>query len=354
MADWNFHSLLERDLLPDWMIRLGIRQLLRARLRELEAGGPSAQQERMDRFFDQLRAGPIALQTEAANAQHYEVPAAFYELVLGRHLKYSCGLWEAPDTTLDESEAAMLALTCERARLEDGQDILELGCGWGSLSLYMAERFPRSRILAVSNSASQRRFLERRAEERGLRNVEVETADMNEFDVHRRFDRAVSVEMFEHMRNQGALLRRIAGWLRDDGLLFVHIFAHQRFAYPFEVRGSSDWMAQHFFAGGMMPSANLLRRFSDSMTVCQEWEISGLDYWRTCEAWLERLDGRRQEALALFAQDGGAGTALRNLVRWRVFFLACGELFRYRQGREWSVRHYLLEKRSGANNKPPQ
>src|SRR5208283_24102 len=323
----GYTKWLERDLLPDWLVRLGIRRLLAARLREERQGGVEAQAERLMQFINQLSRSPVAIRTDAANAQHYEVPAEFFRHVLGPHMKYSCALWSGAVADLTEAEAAMLDLTCRRARLEDGQDVLELGCGWGSLSLYIAGHYPNSRILAVSNSRSQKQFIDAEISRRGLTNLEVVTADMNEFDTARRFDRVVSVEMFEHMRNYAELLRRVAEWSRPQALLFVHVFAHSRFAYPFEVRGPADWMAQHFFTGGLMPSDDLLLHFQDHFRIRERRRINGVHYQRTSEAWLTRLDQHREEVLALFAATYGKDEALRWLVRWRVFFMACAELF---------------------------
>jgi cyclopropane-fatty-acyl-phospholipid synthase len=342
-SSFDLHGLLETGIVPDWLIRAGIRGLIRGRLREQSRGGPEAQSQRLARFVEQLRNSPIAIQPEAANAQHYEVPPEFFGLVLGPHRKYSCALWNEGIPSLEQAENAMLDLTCRRARLEDGQDILELGCGWGSLSLYMARRYPASRVLALSNSRSQKQFIDDQAAQRGLRNLDVVTADMNDFATSRKFDRVVSIEMFEHMRNYHELLRHVSSWTRAGGLLFVHIFSHRRFAYPFEVRGSGDWMARHFFSGGIMPSDDLLPRFQDHLTIRENWTVDGLHYWKTSEAWLNRLDANRSAVLHLFGQTLSKDEALRTFVRWRIFFMACAELFRYRQGREWHVSHYLFE-----------
>ncbi len=343
--------LLERGLVPDALTRAGIRRLLAARLAAEDLGSEAANARAHAALVARLRAGPIAVGTAAANAQHYELPAPFFEQVLGPRLKYSCALYALPDApgggrTLAEAEDAMLELTAARAGLCDGERILELGCGWGSLSLYLAERLPRARITAVSNSSGQRRFIEARARERGLGNLEVLTADVNELDfaAGRRFDRAVSVEMFEHVRNHERLLGRIAGWLVPGGTLFVHVFCHRRFAYPFEVEGASDWMARWFFTGGLMPSAQLLAEYQRDLTLTGEWRVDGRHYQRTAEDWLGNLDARAAAVRPLLAATYGAAEAGRWWVRWRVFFMACAELFGYAGGREWQVGHYLFRK----------
>jgi cyclopropane-fatty-acyl-phospholipid synthase len=347
--------LLERDLVPDWLIRRRIRALLAARLREEDCGGdPERQQAWFMELIARLKASPIALHTANANEQHYEVPTEFFLEVLGPHLKYSsCYFREpsaaspaAPTEPLGDAEARMLALTCERARLADGDRILELGCGWGSLSLWMAERLPGSRITAVSNSRTQKAFIDARAAERGLRNLEVVTADMNALGLPQgEFDRVVSVEMFEHMRNYAELLRRIASWMKPGATLFVHIFTHSRFAYPFEVRDESDWMAKYFFTGGIMPSDHLLLYFQDAVRLLEHWRVPGWHYQLTSEAWLANMDAARETLLPILARTYGEEQALKSWVYWRVFFMACAELWGYRGGREWLVSHYLFEKR---------
>jgi len=339
-------ALAERRLLPEPVIRAGIRLFLRDRLAQ-EAERFADREAGLRRFVDRMAAEELAQSPEAANRQHYEVPTEFFQLVLGKHLKYSAGLWEPGTATLDEAEAAMLELTCARADLRDGQAVLELGCGWGSLSLWMAARFPRSRIVAVSNSRTQDAFIRARAAERGLQNLEVRTADMNSFTPGGvgRFDRIVSVEMFEHMRNWLELFRRVAGWLAPGGRVFVHVFAHRRFAYPFEVDGDRDWIARHFFTGGIMPAHDLPGRIPGPLEVEESWLVQGTHYARTAEAWLERLSSKRRAALGVLRRDLPSGQARFQLERWRLFFLACAELFGFRGGTEWVVSHHRLRAR---------
>ncbi|MDH3282038.1 MAG: class I SAM-dependent methyltransferase, partial [Gammaproteobacteria bacterium] len=268
----------------------------------------------------------------------------FFQTVLGKYLKYSCGYWDQAEQTLDDAEAAMLALTCERAALHDGQRILELGCGWGAVTLWMAEQYPASQIVAVSNSNTQKRFIDQQAAARRLSNVQVITADINDFSPATDFDRVVSVEMFEHARNYQELMRRIASWLAPAGQLFVHIFCHREFAYPFEERGRYDWMSRYFFTGGTMPSETTLLQFQDRLTLDQQWRVSGLHYARTANAWLRNTDDNREAVLSIFKQVYGPAEADRWLQRWRMFFMACAELFGYANGEEWLVGHYRFEK----------
>ncbi len=328
-------GLAERGWLPDGLLRLGIRALLHARLRRIRSAAEST-----DEVVEAMHEGPLAIDTAAANAQHYEVPAAFFELVLGRHRKYSCGYWPPGTPDLDAAEAAALELACTRAGIEDGMDVLDLGCGWGAFTLWTARRYPGCRISAVSNSRSQGVFIAREAERRGLRNVRVHTADLNEFQPDRTFDRVLAIEVFEHVRNYARLLERVARWLAADGRLFVHVFCHRSRPYFFEDQGAGDWMARHFFTGGVMPSEMLLDHFAGPVHLEQRWRLGGAHYERTARAWLANLDARQDEARRVLASVHGAAAGTM-IGRWRLFFLACAELFGYRGGEEWFVSHSL-------------
>ena len=332
----------EAGCLPDSAIRFGIRQLLKSRLAKL--GQAADPQELLDQFMAESDQGPIAPVPDAANRQHYEVPPAFFQAVLGHRLKYSCCHWDSGSMSLDAAEDAALAISCSRASIDDGMSILELGCGWGSLSLWIAESYPDSRVTAVSNSSLQREFIEQRARQKQLDNIRVLTADINDFTPDDTFDRVVSVEMFEHMRNHRELLRRISDWLRPKGQLFVHVFCHKLFAYAYQSNGPQDWMAEHFFTGGMMPSETLLENYNTDLQVVQRWSWNGNHYGRTCRAWLNRMDAQRREIHSLFGDCYGSDSASRWFHRWRIFFIACEELFAFADGTEWYVSHALFEK----------
>ena len=332
-----------RGEVPDRALRTMLRFGLAAELRRRGTGGASEEGLRKAEFVSALRASPIAVHAEAANEQHYELPPAFFQIFLGRHLKYSSGFWPEGVSDLDGSERAMLDLVAERAGLADGQKILDLGCGWGSFSLYAAARFPNARITGLSNSAPQRRFLEGLAAARGLGNVRFITANVAEWQpAETGFDRVVSVEMFEHMRNWGELLRRIAAWLEPSGRVFLHVFSHDRLAYALE----GNWMADRFFTGGIMPSDDLILSFQDDFVVKDRWRVDGRHYARTCEEWLVRIDERRAEAERILAESGDPKRAAIALAEWRLFFLSCAETFGVAEGREWMVSHALLERRS--------
>jgi cyclopropane-fatty-acyl-phospholipid synthase len=378
--------IAETGLVPDPLLRIGIRHLLRQRLRNerrrseenssrtgpgsgrngTSAGAmtaPTATEASMAagiapsrrveaRALTAKTEAPggaadhspvIAVATDKANEQHYELPPDFFQLMLGPRLKYSSCHWSSVDQGLGEAEEEMLRLTSERADIRDGMTILDLGSGWGSLGLWIAEHFPGCRVTTVSNSEPQQQFIRERAAERGLANVEAIRADVNELSPGTTFDRVVSVEMFEHVREHGELLARIRDWLSPGGKLFVHIFCHRETSYLFELDGDNDWMARHFFTGGMMPSLDLLNGCDRHLRVTSRWEVAGTHYQRTLLAWLEQLDGRKEEAMKILATHYGADRARLWFVRWRLFLLACAELFGYREGREWLVGHYLLE-----------
>jgi cyclopropane-fatty-acyl-phospholipid synthase len=335
-------SWTETGLVPDAVIRAGIRRLLEAKRREIHSGDLEYAAEAQNRFVEEMNASPVALVPDVANEQHYEVPADFFLRVMGDHLKYSCCHWPDGVTTLSQAEAAALALTVERAGIKDGMNVLDLGCGWGSLSLWIAEHFPAAQVTSVSNSASQREFIVGQAAARGLDNIEVIVRDMNDFATERRFDRIVSVEMFEHMRNYGELFRRIGGWLKPDGRFFMHVFCHKSTPYPYVDKGPGDWMSRHFFTGGIMPSADLPLRFPGHLAIEKRWHWNGQHYARTCNAWLENMDSCRREIMPILASCYGKENASLWWQRWRMFFMACAELFDYDEGNEWYVGHYLF------------
>lgn len=329
-------TLLEKDLLPDFVTRMGIKTLLKKRLKQ-------EQFTDQKKLIEDLRNSPIAINTTDANEQHYEVPPAFFEIVLGPMLKYSSGYWFNDTLNLFESEENMLDITAERAGLIDGQMVLDLGCGWGSFSLYAAEKFPNSEIIAVSNSRTQKQFIDQRAEELNLNNLTVVTSDVNDFAPQTKFDRIVSVEMFEHVRNYDALFKRIHHWLNPKGKLFVHIFAHKNCSYKFEGEGNSDWMAKYFFSGGIMPGRDLLLNFSKGFQLNKQWNINGNHYSKTLEAWLQRMDLNKEEIMKIFDECYG-DESKKFWSYWRIFFMACSETFAFKNGEEWGVSHYLFEK----------
>jgi len=336
------NELAESGIFPDSFIRSGIRRLVERRRQDIAI----LNEEDLDAFARRMSAAEIALVPELANEQHYEVPASFFEHVLGVHRKYSCCYWgqntDNAAVTLDEAEERSLRITCERAELADGQRILELGCGWGSLSLWMASQYPRAQITSVSNSSSQKVYIDSQAQSRGIENLTVITADMNDFATDEEFDRVVSVEMFEHMRNYARLFERLSAWLADDGLFFMHIFCHKHAAYEYVDAGPQDWMSRHFFSGGIMPSHDLPLKFPNHLDLKERWLWSGREYQQTAEAWLANMDARKALIMPVLASTYGLQDARRWWSRWRIFFLAVSEMFGTDAGREWGVGHYLF------------
>ncbi len=339
--DWT-----EQGRMPDALIRAGIRRLLRTRLSEIRADDCEAMEDAKRQHIAAMDDAPIALLTDRANEQHYEVPAEFFTQVLGPRYKYSCCVWPQGVTGLDHAEALALEATCQRAGIDDGQHILDLGCGWGSLSLWMAHHYPGSRITAVSNSSSQGDFVRRQAERRGYHNLEVITCDMNRFRPEQRFDHVVSVEMFEHMRNWRALFDRIHQWLLPEGRFFMHIFCHRQVPYLFVDHGVHDWMSRHFFSGGMMPSDDLPLRFQSKLRLIDQWRWNGRHYQKTADAWLGNMDARRDILWPILETAYGREQAGLWWTRWRIFFMACAELFGYDNGQQWWVSHYLFARNS--------
>ncbi|AJK50623.1 SAM-dependent methyltransferase [Burkholderia plantarii] len=338
----------ERGRVSDSVIRGGIAALLWQRLRAEHVDDDEVRANALNAFVEELNRSPIAIDTQAANRQHYEMPASFFAAHLGPRLKYSCCYFPTGEDTLAHAEDAMLALYAERAELADGQRILDLGCGWGALSLWLAERYPGSQIVGLSNSQSQRAFIEQRAAERGLTNLTIVTGNIVDFEfaaADARFDRVLSIEMFEHMKNYRALLAKISHWLDDDGKLFVHLFAHRLVAYHFTARDGSDWMSRHFFTGGTMPSADLLLRFQDHLHVQRQWWLDGTHYARTANHWLASLDAAHEQIMPGLREAFGDDAPIV-FQRWRMFYMAVAGLFGFRRGHEWGVAHYLFDKRS--------
>ncbi len=337
-------GLAEKGLLPDFLIRIGIRKLSKVRLDVAKNSTPEQIVKRHQEWIQKMKNSPIALVPEKANEQHYEVPPDFFVTVLGANLKYSSGYWPLGIHSLDESEIEMFNLSCKRAELDDGQDILELGCGWGSLTCHMARVYPNSQITAVTNSKDQKLFIEKRCKKEDFNNITVITADMNDFMIETKYDRVVSIEMFEHMRNYKKLLKKIASFLNENGKLFIHIFSHEFLVYPFENVGSGDWMAREFFSGGMMPSHDLLLYFQDDLSIEAVWRLSGKHYEKTSLAWLIKMDNNKSKIIKIFEKTYGKENAKVWFQRWRIFFMSCEKLFGYNNGREWGVSHYRFIK----------
>lgn len=337
-------DLAERGWLPDRFIRFGIRRLLAERLRMGNRPTWKDRDRSIDEFAKELRLRPVAVETLAANEQHYEAPTGLFEAMLGPNMKYSGCYFPNGTHSLEMAENMMLELTAERSEIQDGMKILDLGCGWGSFSLWASRRFPNATLLAISNSKTQKQKIEREIHERGIQNLKVQTANVAEFHSEERFDRVVSIEMFEHMQNYELLLSKIRSWLSAQGKLFVHVFSHQSLAYPFLTEGASNWLGRHFFTGGLMPSHDLLLKFDRDFECEANWRIDGTHYRKTSDAWLENLDRHRRHVMEVIADAGDSDPGLQYR-RWRIFLMCCSELFGYRNGEEWGISHYRFRVR---------
>ncbi|MCG8528783.1 MAG: cyclopropane-fatty-acyl-phospholipid synthase family protein [Opitutales bacterium] len=336
----NTVRLAENGIIPTWLIRAGIRMRLKRKLEQEQDRHPAFKET----FVKMLRNSPIAIATDDANDQHYQVPTDFYKTILGPCLKYSACYWPEGVETLQAAEIASLELVAERAQIDNGHSILDMGCGWGSFSLWAASQFPDSQILAVSNSLTQAQYIRSEAEKRGLGNLNVVTRNMVEFDPEQSFDRIVSIEMFEHMRNYEMLFRRVSGWLKPGGRLFVHVFSHKTYAYDYDDSDPSDWMSNYFFTGGIMPSHDLFSHFNQDLQIDEDWKLNGMHYTRTLEAWLDNLDAEFDYIHPLFMNHYGKDSTKQWINRWRMFILACSELFGYKNGTEWGISHYRFKK----------
>ena len=335
---------IERGYFPDFMVRMGIRKLVSQRLKEEKADQVELCDQRYHEFLEEIKSSALAIDIDKANEQHYEVDADFYHHALGARRKYSSCYYRG-DEGLDEAEENMLALYLERGEFVDGQDILELGCGWGSITLYLAEKLPNSNIVGISNSNSQRRYIMSQAQQRGFDHVNIITCDINDLKLSQSFDRVISIEMFEHVRNYQNLFKNIAGWLKADGKLFVHVFCHRFLMYPFIAEGDDNWMAKHFFSGGQMPAADTFYHFQEQLKIDRRWINSGQHYEKTSNHWLENMDRNKAQIMPIFERVYGEDARLW-FQRWRIFFMSCAEMFGYDKGRQWFVSHYLFSKQA--------
>lgn len=339
------NKIIEKGIVPDPLLRFGIRKLLQERLNSENKGDQEKQKEHFMKLLDFLKESEIAVHTDDANKQHYEVPTEFYKIVLGKFLKYSSCYWTEKTSNLSEAEENMLKITCERAGIVDGEKILDLGCGWGSLSFYIADNYPNCQITSVSNSSTQREYIENKKVALKADNIEIITSDINEFNTDKKFDRIISIEMFEHLRNYKKLFHKLHNLLEENGKLFVHIFTHSKFAYLYEVKDETDWMSKYFFTGGIMPSDDLLLYFARDFEIVNHWVVNGKHYEKTANEWLNNFDRNRSQIARIFEKTYGKENSVKWINYWRVFFMSCAELWGYNKGNEWQVSHYLFERR---------
>jgi cyclopropane-fatty-acyl-phospholipid synthase len=341
---------VEFGLFPDFIVRYGIRLLLRKRLYQIHSFNCEYAGEIQANMVSKMLNSPIAVNTNSANEQHYEVSDGFYQQILGDRYKYSCCFWESNNDCLDDAEIKALEITCRRANIQDGMKVLDLGCGWGSLSLWVAEHYPNCSVTSVSNSVSQHSFISKQAIDKKLNNIQVIVADMNDFDIDCQFDRIVSLEMFEHMKNYQKLYQKVSGWLLDEGLFFMHIFCHKSSPYEFIDKGPNDWMSRYFFTGGIMPSDDLPLFFQEDLVIQKRWRWNGEHYAKTSNAWLEAMDAKKKTLIPIIEDVYGVDDSKKWWQRWRIFFMSCAELFAFNNGQEWYVSHYLFRKQRANYN----
>ena len=328
-------SLAESGFIPDELIKIAARRISTRRLNE------SNNHDNKDAIINALSKGVVAEKTHDANEQHYEVPPEFFKQVLGENLKYSCSLFEN-ENSLDDAEKSMLDLYIERAEIKNGQEVLDLGCGWGSFSLYVAKKFPNVNITSISNSSDQISYIKNEAQKRGLLNIEAIRMDVNNLKLDNQFDRIISIEMFEHLRNYKLILNSLNELLKPDGRLFIHIFCHKKLTYFYELKNNLDWMTKYFFQGGIMPSMDLFKYFEDELIIINQWDINGNNYSKTCKAWLDNHYKNKRKILDIFKKHYDKPKIWYN--RWRIFFLSCQAFFALNKGNEYFVSQFLLRK----------
>ena len=336
-----FNPLLARGLIPDWILRRGVRSQGKERLNMMNKVDSTKE---YSKFINEASTGNIAVNTDDANNQHYEVDSEFFKYCLGKNLKYSCCFWDENTLDLDAAEDNMLEIYSQRAQITDGMSILDIGCGWGSLSLFLAQKYPKSEITGVSNSSSQKIFIDSVASERNISNLNIITRDINDFRAEEKYDRILSIEMFEHTKNTKKLMNLINDWLNPNGLFFMHVFAHKENPYYFDRDQKNAWMAKYFFTGGMMPNHNLFKDLKSNLEYQKSWILSGEHYERTSNAWLDKMDQNKSKILSLFERSNGSSVAKRKFHFWRLFYIACAEIFGYDNGNEWVVSHHLFKK----------
>jgi len=347
IESWLMASLPK---MPEWLQRKLIQSHLKWWSGRLEAGGDAEKQhhyrEKMIKVFRENE--KIAEATEEAKEQHYEVPTDFFLLSLGPWLKYSSCYWPKGCSTLRGAEEAMLEKICERAQIQDGMEILDLGCGWGSCGLYLLKKYPNVKVTFFSNSTTQQAYIREQAKKgNNLDRIKSIAGDVNVTELNAEFDRIVTNEMFEHMKNYEKLFEKVSKWLKPEtGLLFIHVFCHRFFPYQFKVKDSNnaDWMGRNYFTGGSMPSFDTFLYFQKHLAIQNTWMINGVHYSKTLEAWLDLLKEKESIISEIFAKEYGADKVTEHLNGWKLFYIMSSEAFKYNEGNDWCVAHYTFKR----------